>query len=181
MSADTFAAWSRILQRLPSAKLYLKNYWLNDNAIARGAKEGFARHGIGEDRLCLESYSPHREYLECYNKMDIALDPLLYSGGTTTAEALWMGTPVITRPSQRFVSRMSGSILVGAGCPELVAASQEEYVEKACALAQDLVRLRDYKTNLRARFTSSPVCDAERFTTYLEQAYRQAWVAFCRG
>jgi predicted O-linked N-acetylglucosamine transferase (SPINDLY family) len=177
ISVDTFRAWSEILKRTPGARLFLKNYWLTDAPIRQATIENFTKHGVGEERLVLEGFSPHAEYFAAYNRVDIALDPLLYSGGTTTAEALWMSTPVVTLPGERFVSRICASLLKHGGGGELVARDYGHYIETACSLARDAARLQGYKATLRERFTASPVCDAGRFVTRLEGAFLQAFEA----
>jgi predicted O-linked N-acetylglucosamine transferase (SPINDLY family) len=60
--------------------------------------------------------------------------------------------------------------LHAAGLHELIAISGEDYVQRAISLAADIDRLRDYRRTLRARLQASPLCDAERFATNLNDA-----------
>ena len=80
----------------------------------------FEAHGVRPDQLTLSPACPHRDLLDSYNVVDIALDPLAYSGGLTTLEALWMGVPVITLPGDRFCTRHSLAHLTAAGLTGLV-------------------------------------------------------------
>ena len=73
--------------------------------------------------------SPHPQLLDSYNAVDIALDPLAYSGGLTTLEALWMGVPVITLPGDRFCTRHSLAHLTAAGLTGLVAEDASSYLD----------------------------------------------------
>jgi len=171
--------WARILLAVPGSRLLLKNYHLTKPVFADQIIGRLARSGIGEERLLLSDAAPRDEILATYNQIDIALDPFPYGGGTTTAEALWMGVPVITWRGDRFVGRVSESILTTAGMSEFVATSTDEYVDKAVALAADLPRLAALRAGLRDRLVQSPLCDAERFTRGLEDAYRTMWMRWC--
>ena len=92
----TCGLWSRILDKLPCSRLLLKTTALGDLKGRQRLLRQFADNGIAADRLLLERASPRAELLPRYNRLDVALDPTPYGGGTTTAEALWMGVPVVT-------------------------------------------------------------------------------------
>lgn len=171
--------WSRILTRMPGSKLLLKTRGLDDAQARRRVSDRFARHGVGPERLALEGASPRAELLASYNRVDVALDPTPYGGGTTTAEALWMGVPVVTQRGRTWVGRVGESILSAVGLPELVAAGPEEYVEAAIGLANDPKRLATLRAGLRARFEASAFCDGDRFVGNLDRAYRGMWRRWC--
>ena len=73
--------------------------------------------------------------------MDVALDPFPFSGSLTTCDALWMGVPVVTCPTETFAGRHSLTHLANLGLTELVAADFSDYVRRAVDLARDLPRL----------------------------------------
>ena len=56
--------------------------------------------------------------------MDVALDPIPYGGATTTAEALWMGVPVVSLQGEGMVGRISASLLHHAGLERWIANEQ---------------------------------------------------------
>ena len=181
ITADTVRVWANILRRLNSSRLFLKNKSLTDAAVGETLVAQFAAHGIAPDRLILEGHSPLAEALAAYNRVDIALDPFPFGGCTTTAEALWMGVPVVTLRGDRWVGRMSESILSAVGLPELVAANEIDYIEVAARLASDLPGLAQRRAALRARVESSPFCNKVVFTHQLEAAFRGMWNAWCCG
>ena len=106
-------------------------------------------------------------------------DPFPYNGHTTSLDALWMGVPVVSLAGQRAVSRAGLSQLTNLGLPELVAFSENEYVEIATRLAGDLPRLTELRRTLRARMESSVLMDAEQFARGIEAAYRTMWRQWC--
>jgi predicted O-linked N-acetylglucosamine transferase (SPINDLY family) len=89
-------------------------------------------------------------------------------------EALWQGVPVLTFTGNRWVGRISRSILTAAGLPEWIEPSREAYIERAIQLATSrstrsaLARLR--KT-MRARLKKSAACDSAALCRELEAHY----------
>ena len=122
---------------------------------------------------------PRRRYFGIYERIDVALDPFPYGGGTTTCDALWMGVPVVSLAGQTAVGRGGLSILSNVGLPELVAADAEQYVRIAVELAHDLSRLSELRATLRDRMQASPLMDAPRFARNVEAAYREMWRRWC--
>ncbi len=125
--------------------------------------------------MFLPHTSSYRDHLATYGEIDIALDPFPCTGGTTTADALWMGTPVITLVGERFIERMSASMLTAIGKPEWIAATHDEYVEKAVVLARDHEQREAIRAGLRTKMAASPLCDATGLAGALEDAYETMW------
>lgn len=163
MGSEVVTVWSALLQRIPDAKLFLKAKQLADATVRAEVVARFARHGITENRLFLEGPSSRREYFESYNRIDLALDTFPYPGGTTSAEALWMGVPVLTMTGDRFLSRLGESIAMNSGQAGWIAKDRDDFVGKAVAFASDLQQLSDVRATLRERVLHTPLFDTVRF------------------
>lgn len=181
MAAGTAALWARVLQTVPRSRLVLKSLAFADAATRRAIQRRFIDAGIAETRVDVVPPSDSSAFLAEYHRLDIALDPFPYNGGTTSCEALWMGVPVVTLAGERFCSRMGMSLLENIGLPELVAHSADDYVRIAAGLAADLTRLRALRETLRSRLSTSPVCDGARTARELERAYRNMWREWLSG
>ncbi len=164
--------WGQILMRVPDSRLYLKSLSLGDVSVKQDVLAKFAEEGIAPERITLKVVtSTPLEHLQEYAQVDIAFDTFPYHGTTTTCEALWMGTPVITLAGSTHVSRVGVSLLHNVDCDELVASSPEEYIEKTVALAQSPRKLISLRENLRAMMAGSPLMDAAGVTHELEEAF----------
>lgn len=175
LNDGVIAVWSRLLLAMPESRLLLKNHQLVDAWSREKTIERFAAHGISSDRLLLEGPSPREEYFATFNRVDIALDPFPYPGGTTSVEGLWMGVPVVGRRGNRFLSHLGDTILNTAGLSDWIADTDDDYIAKAIAYASDLPRLAALRESLRARILASPLCDAQRYARNLEAAFEQMW------
>jgi predicted O-linked N-acetylglucosamine transferase (SPINDLY family) len=138
-----------------------------------------AAHEVAETRVNFIKPCPWTDYVQLFEGMDIALDSFPCNGMTTTCHSLWMGLPVVTRTGSRVVSRASSSLLRAVGLNEMVAHSEEEYVQIAADLARDRRRLRELRRALRSRMGASVLMDAPRFTRNIEAAYRAMWRQWC--
>ncbi len=179
LNPEVFKLWSEIMHDVPGSRLFLKYRQYSDDVIKQKVYQEFFRHGIKNDRIIMEGSSPREELLKQYNQVDIALDPFLFGGGTTTAESVWMGVPVVTLRGNRWVGRVSESILSTMGHQELIANSSEDYKKIAVSLSSDSEKILEYKNNLRKTLLSSPLCNGKRFARNLEGEYRKMWQEWC--
>ncbi|BCF98816.1 hypothetical protein PPGU19_033850 [Paraburkholderia sp. PGU19] len=178
VTPNVIAEWSRILHAVPGAKLMMKSHQLGAEHARCSTTEKFAAQGIDASRLVLEGGSPRHEYLASYNRVDIMLSPFPYPGGTTTAEALWMGTPVVALKGDRFVTHICESVLCAAGLSEWIALDEGQYLALARAWAAQPERLGALRAGLRAQTLASPLCDARRFSKNLKAAFEGMWAQY---
>jgi predicted O-linked N-acetylglucosamine transferase (SPINDLY family) len=178
---DVVALWGRVLGAVPRSRLVLKAKQLNETAARQEVARRFAAHGVAQDRLVLEGPAPRAEYLADYGRIDIALDPFPFTGGTTSAEALWMGVPLLTLAGSRMVSRQGVGVLMNAGLPEWVAETPEDYVERASRHAADLNRLASLRAGLRQQVLASPLFDGAGFAREFQGALQAMWNAQSKG
>jgi predicted O-linked N-acetylglucosamine transferase (SPINDLY family) len=173
--------WARILAAVPGASAYFAYAGYDVAEVQQRIRGWFADAGIAPDRIRFGGRLPRREHLARYGEVDLALDPFPYSGSTTTAEALWMGVPVVTMPGQSFAGRHSLSHLSVIGLTETIACDAEDYLARACGVAGDLDRLAILRAGLRERVAASPLCDGDRFARHLAAMLREVWLSRCEG
>ncbi|CAN6439147.1 unnamed protein product [Victoria cruziana] len=113
--------------------------------------------------------------------MDISLDTFPYAGTTTTCESLYMGVPCVTMAGSVHAHNVGVSLLSKIGLKNLIAKTEEEYMQLAIQLASDISALSTLRMTLREFMLKSPVCDGLKFTQGLESTYRTLWRRYCRG
>lgn len=175
ITPETVALWSRCLHAMPNSRLILKGEAFGQQLTADYAHALFSEHGIDIDRVEMQGFTAHPQVLATYRDIDIALDPIPYSGCLTTCEAMWMGVPVITLPGESFASRHSASFLSAVGLHDWIAEDQSHYVDLLQRKCRDLNSLAAVRHSLRPRMAVSPLCDIARFGTDLGIALQTMW------
>jgi predicted O-linked N-acetylglucosamine transferase (SPINDLY family) len=170
---QVIASWSRILHGVPGSRLLLRNRALSQASNRADFLARFAANGIAAERLWLEGGGEHLEFLRTYDRIDIALDAFPYNGGTSTAEAIWQGVPLLTFNGDRWASRTSRSILTAAGLGDWVATDRIAFEAMAIRLGLAPEGLAVIRADLRAKVGASPACDTGGLCRALEAIYLQ--------
>ena len=175
---EVIALWSKILKAIPKSKIFLKTKQLNDPYVKEKIMNYFKKNNINSNLLILEGSSPRNVLLDTYNKVDIALDPFPYSGGTTSFESTWMSTPVLTKKGTTFVSRTTGSINHNCGMSDWIANDENEYVKKAIKFSANFEQLSKINKSLRKTALESPLFNSLLFAKQLDTALWEMWNNF---
>ena len=178
LSPTTRRLWAEILRRTPGSKLLLVG--VPPGPATQALMQEFTGSGIDAGRIAIEPRRPLEEYFRTLRSVDLALDPMPYSGGTTTCDIVWMGTPVLTLPGTRSVSRSACSILGTLGMHEWMAKTPEDYVARAVRAAADPGWFANERRSLRERMSASPLMDEAQFARDMEALYRQMWRTWCQ-
>ena len=132
--------------------------------------------GLTPERLELRGHSPSvEEHLRAYNDVDIALDTYPYTGCTTTADALWMGVPVLTITGESMVSRQAAAVLWGVGYKQWICRDQAQMVEQALKLVNNPANMQKQRMRQRQQVAESELLDHSGLAEDLEKAFRHWW------
>lgn len=156
ITPEVFGVWCDIMQARDNTVLWLYS-------AVRGAEENlretFARRGQNQNRLVIAGPVPNADHLARYRAADLVIDTYPYGSHTTASDALWAGTPVITRLGASYASRVAASLLQNVGLPQLAVEDIENYQ----ALILDLIDNAEKRTSLRKHLedvrTSAPLFD----------------------
>jgi predicted O-linked N-acetylglucosamine transferase (SPINDLY family) len=176
LSEQSVRLWGRLLQRVPNSRLVMIACTAREVSVLR---KTLSEIGISQDRIGLSPEVSREKYLRLHDEIDIALDTLPYNGITTALDALWMNVPMVTLVGPRAQGRSCASLLHAAGLPELIARSEDEFLETAAGLANDGNRLDEHHQTLRTRLERSPLMDGKAFAVAMEDAYRHMWRGWC--
>ncbi len=176
ITPEVVRIWAGILSRVPNSRLLMKFRWLDSTSVSERFRGLFAAEGICESRIELQPSSSFSTMLDTYNdRVDIALDPFPYNGGTTTMLALYMGVPVVTFPGETVASRQSLALLRTIGFSDTIANDRDEYIALSVKLANDLKRLAHFREMLRQLCLGSPLFDGPKFARGLMEKLREVW------
>jgi protein O-GlcNAc transferase len=172
LSDATLRLWGELLASLPGSSLVLKASHRDDADTQALLCRRMRRQGLDPARVVwLPRADGAVEHLRQYGLVDVALDCFPNGGCTTTCEALWMGTPVITLTGRSYVSRMSTAVLHGAGMGEWCAPSPQHYLELARNQADRLSWLRQHRPHWRNQLQTHPLGDAAGLMHQLELTF----------
>ena len=172
LSPRCLALWRTILERVPGSVLAFSPHQEPARPLFLRRLASF---GIDASRVVFIPWTMDETLDRArYRLIDVVLDTLPYTGGDTTAAALDMGVPVVTRVGERAAERMTYSLLAHLGVTETVARTDEEYVTIASALAQDRAWRAGIAAAIATKLESSGLADLDRYTRSLETAYERA-------
>jgi protein O-GlcNAc transferase len=130
---------------------FRKRHLLSEKFYRR-LEAAFAAADLNFDDYC--KFIPWQKKSAFYGLMeraDALLDTIGFSGFNTAMQAVECGLPIVTREGRFMRGRLAGGILRRMGVTELIAATEDEYVNLAVRLARDAA----YRQSVRQRIASS--------------------------
>ena len=173
--------WAAAMRVTPTSHMHIKVYGIDHE---RKLRKQFLARGITGDRLQFVYSLPKSSDVMAYytEKIDVVLDTFPCAGCLTSAEALWMGVPVMTLVGDTFLYRQTWTILNQIGLHERLAAfSDTEFAEKVkdlCAY-ENRGALRDMRRTLRGRMEFAPIRQPEMLTQGLLDGFALMWREQC--
>lgn len=167
-----FDCWMAVLRDVPDSVLWLSE---GGETVAANLRREAERRDVAPERLVFAGHLPKPQHLARLKLADLCMDTRIYNGHTTTADALWVGVPVVTLKGRHFASRVSASLLTALGIEELITVDLSGYRDLCAALALDHRRLAGLRDKIAAHRRIMPLFDTPKFVRGLERAYRQMW------
>lgn len=162
-----FAAWMDILRNVPHSVLWL----VEENPTMRANLEQQAQaHGISAKRLCFSQRVHPAEYRTRLALADVFLDSSPYGNGATTRDVLSANLPIITKPGNTMMSRLTAHMISAVGLQELVVDDMDSYVRKAIALGHDRAQVAVFKQRIIESRETSPLYNTHLFAQRFGEA-----------
>ncbi len=108
-------------------------------------------HGVAIARIGLIPACAYAEFMQHLADADLVLDSPWFSGGATSADTLYTGTPILAWESRYARGRQTSAMLQMLGLSELVASDKDDFFAKALAIISD----RNYQLRLRQQITEN--------------------------
>ena len=176
---EILAAWLEIMKQVPNSRLILKASDYGNPEVVMLIQERLRHIGFDLNCICFEPATS--DYYYRYLDVDIALDTYPWPGGGTTADALYMGVPVISLYGTRHSTRFTYSMLANVGLPELASDNINDYISKAVALSSNWELLDNLHRTMRQRMKESPLMDQAGYIKEMEEKYLAIWDEYQAG
>lgn len=173
---EMFATWCGILRAVPDTILWL----MGDPPAQVALRAAAAAHGVEPDRLVFAPWARLSGHVARYGVADLMLDTTPYGAHGTTADALWMGCPVVTLAGETFAARVCAGLLDAAGLGECIAVDLDDYRAKAVELARDS-GARAVVTAKAAQARRGVLFDTRAFTRWFETGLEAVWARAIAG
>jgi predicted O-linked N-acetylglucosamine transferase (SPINDLY family) len=123
-----------------------------DELLARRLRKAFDVEKVDFDaHVCLIPRLDRPRFFGLMQHAALMLDTLGFSGFNTTLQAIEAGLPVLAHEGPFMRGRLASSIMRRMELPELVAASDDAFIEAATELAADTSRRKELRVEIENR------------------------------
>ncbi|MEH2281869.1 MAG: glycosyltransferase [Nostoc sp.] len=157
--------WVKIISGVPNSVLVLLPFgpnWSNNypkKAFVNHLNKVFSKYGITADRLIVLDPQPvpNRQEVKAYFGIaDVYLDSFPFAGTTSLIEPLQVNLPVIARRGTSFRSAMGAAMVQALDVPDLVADSEESYIQLAIALGKNPELRQQKSAQIKQKMQDNP-------------------------
>ncbi|WP_223278126.1 glycosyltransferase [Nostoc sp. 'Peltigera membranacea cyanobiont' 232] len=157
--------WAKIIFAVPKSVLVLLPFgpnWSNaypKKAFVNHLNKVFSKHGIPADQLIVLDPQPvpNRQEVKAYFSIaDVYLDSYPFAGTTSLVEPLQVNLPVIARRGNSFRSAMGAAMIQALDVPDLVADSEESYIQLAVTLGTDPELRQQKSAQIKEKMQGNP-------------------------
>ena len=143
---------NEILSRNPSARLVLlqgrRGTWTE--MVSRRMEAAMSKDAFRRVHFTPRVGSSN-DYMRLLQKADVVLHPFPFGGSKTSADAIALGLPLVTKPTGALRGRMAYSYFVTMGVFDTVAESDEQYVDIAVRLGNDPAWRREVSRKVKEK------------------------------
>lgn len=169
ITPEIYASWLRILLAVDDSVLWIL---VTNQTAQNNLLDSALKFGVDASRIIFANKLSNDEHLSRIALGDLMLDTYPCGAHTTCSDALRMGLPLLTLRGRSFASQVAASLLMTAGCPELIANSFSEYEYLAIDLARNRDKLDQIRNGLRKIKDRSLLFNPNLFARRLEALYQ---------
>ena len=154
--------WAKIIAAVPNSILVLYPFRSRaENYLAvpfyHQIRSTFGEFGIDKKQLVvIKALQNRADCVKCLKLADIYLDSHPYSSVCSLAEPLLVGLPVVARKGQKARDSRLAAVLEELQLPELVAHSENSYIELSRALGTNPELRRRYRDRVQQAMAINP-------------------------
>jgi protein O-GlcNAc transferase len=166
--------YNKILLACPNVKFLFKTKALINLRIRKEFLNKFDKK-VQNRIIIIDCMLSHKQHLETYSQMDIAIDTMVYSGTTTSAEALTHGVPVFSWYDSKYffhASNVTASILKNSDLDFYVCDTTDEIIDKIQILLDKPIEF--WKTNkeiVKNKFLNGLVCNKTEYMKNIQKVF----------
>jgi predicted O-linked N-acetylglucosamine transferase (SPINDLY family) len=149
--------WSRITKRGPTGSggrlVFFRSASRSmDSLFEQRLRRAFDRERVDFDaHVSIIPNLPRPQFFGLMQHSALMLDTLVFSGYNTALQAIECGLPVLAREGDFMRGRLASGIMRRMGLPELVATTDEAFIEMAIRLAADSSKRKDLRLEIENR------------------------------
>jgi len=149
--------WSRITKRGSAGSGGRLVFFRSASRSMDSLFEQRLRRAFDRERVAFDAHVsiipnlPRAQFFGLLQHSALMLDTLVFSGYNTALQAIECGLPVLAREGDFMRGRLASGIMRRMGLPELVATTDEAFIEMAIRLAADSAKRKDLRLEIESR------------------------------
>jgi len=172
ISSVEFKIWMNILVNVKNSILLLL---VDEEITKQNLLKEINKFKIQSNRVKFLNFTNIEDHLSRHSLVDLYLDTFNCNGHTSAVDALYSGTPVITKIGKSFSSRVCASILNACDMYELVTEDISEYYKLAIKISENKSKFKNINYKLKNNLKDKPLFNTKKYVDNLEKAYSLAF------